>query len=52
MHLRKWDEVKPEVRVQSTFNNRNMRKAFEPRMAHTANVVNGNYIVFFGGLCT
>lgn len=28
-----------------------MRKTFEPRMAHTATVLNGNYIAVFGGFC-
>jgi hypothetical protein len=27
-----------------------MRKTFEPRMAHSANLI-GNYIVVFGGYC-
>ena len=52
LHLKKWVEIKPEVRVQAVFNNKKMRKIFEPRMAHSANVVHGNYIVFFGGYCT
>lgn len=52
MHLRAWQELKPSIRVQTVFNNKKMRKTFEPRMAHTATVVHGNYIVFFGGFCT
>mmetsp|Transcript_23432 Transcript_23432/g.36099 ORF Transcript_23432/g.36099 Transcript_23432/m.36099 type:complete len:242 (+) Transcript_23432:238-963(+) len=43
-----WKEVTPTVKVQPTFNNKKLRKSFEPRMAHSANVI-GNYILIFGG---
>lgn len=36
------------VKVQSTFNSKKMRKIFEPRMAHSANIL-GHYIIIFGG---
>jgi len=43
-----WKEIKPIVKVQSCFNSKKMRKSFEPRMAHSADVW-GNYIIIFGG---
>lgn len=43
-----WKEIKPQVKVQSCFNSKKMRKSFEPRMAHSADVW-GNYIIVFGG---
>jgi hypothetical protein len=43
-----WREISTTVKVQASFNSKKMRKIFEPRMAHTANVI-GNYIVVFGG---
>jgi hypothetical protein len=43
-----WKEIKPIVKVQSCFNSKKMRKSFEPRMAHSAEVW-GNYIIIFGG---
>lgn len=52
LQLKTWFELKPSIRVQPIFNNKKMRKTFEPRMAHTATVVQGNYIVFFGGYCS
>lgn len=50
IHLQRWQEIKPIVKVQQAFNNKKMRKTFEPRMAHSANLI-GNYIVVFGGYC-
>lgn len=52
MHLRRWQEVEPKIRIQDVFNGKKKRKTFEPRMAHSATVVHGNYILFFGGFCT
>ena len=43
-----WCEITPTVKVQSNFNNRKMRKCFEPRMAHSA-CLSGYYLVLFGG---
>lgn len=48
IHLNTWTEIKPVVKVQSCFNSKKMRKSFEPRMAHSADVW-GNYIIIFGG---
>jgi hypothetical protein len=46
--LNVWRQVEPVTKVQSSFNNKKLRKSFEPRMAHSASVL-GNYIVVFGG---
>lgn len=46
--LNEWKQIEPVTKVQSSFNNKKLRKSFEPRMAHSANVY-GNYIVCFGG---
>ena len=48
IHMNTWKEIKPIVKVQSCFNSKKMRKSFEPRMAHSAEVW-GNYIIIFGG---
>lgn len=48
LHLNEWKEINPSVKVQSSFNNKKLRKTFEPRMAHSTNLV-GNYLVIFGG---
>jgi hypothetical protein len=48
IHMNTWREIKPAVKVQSCFNSKKMRKSFEPRMAHSAEIY-GNYIVIFGG---
>ena len=46
LHLNEWKEINPSVKVQSSFNNKKLRKTFEPRMAHSTNLV-GNYLVIF-----
>ena len=46
--LNEWKQIEPVTKVQISFNNKKLRKSFEPRMAHSANVY-GNYIVCFGG---
>jgi hypothetical protein len=46
--LSRWKEIAPAVKVQPSFNSKKMHKKFEPRMAHSANVI-GNYIVIYGG---
>ena len=33
-----WREITTTVKVQTSFNSKKMRKIFEPRMAHSANV--------------
>jgi len=48
IHMNTWKEIKPVVKVQSCFNSKKMRKSFEPRMAHSAEIW-GNYIIIFGG---
>ena len=50
IYLQKWKEIKPPIKVQNQFNNKKMRKSFEPRMAHSATIY-GNYIIIFGGYC-
>ena len=46
--LNSWRQIEPVTKVQSSFNNKKLRKSFEPRMAHSASTI-GNYIVIFGG---
>ena len=43
-----WQEITPQVKVQQNFNSKKMKKNFESRMAHSANV-HGPYIIIFGG---
>ena len=38
LHLNEWKEINPSVKVQSSFNNKKLRKTFEPRMAHSTNM--------------
>ena len=52
LYLRVWQEIKPQIKVQSVFNNKKMRKTFEPRMAHSATIIHDNYLVCFGGYST
>lgn len=47
--LRKWLEIKPQVKIQgSSSSNKKLKKEFEPRMAHSAVQLN-QFVVLFGG---
>lgn len=46
--LNRWQEITPTVKVQQNFNSKKMKKNFESRMAHSANVW-GPYMIIFGG---
>ena len=48
LQINAWKEITPVVKVQTSFNSKKFRKSFEPRMAHSANIL-GNYIIIFGG---
>ena len=39
IHLKFWREITTTVKVQTSFNSKKMRKIFEPRMAHSANIL-------------
>lgn len=48
-HLKRWLELKPPLFIQGSGAGKRIRKQFEPRMAHSAVVID-QFVVLFGGL--
>lgn len=44
-----WRELNPPLRIQGSMAGKKIRKQFEPRLAHTAVIID-DYVVVFGGL--
>ena len=48
-HLRRWLEIKAPLFIQGSGAGKRIRKQFEPRMAHSAVIID-QFVVVFGGL--
>ena len=48
-HLRRWMEIRPPLFIQGSGAGKRIRKQFEPRMAHSAVIID-QFVVVFGGL--
>lgn len=47
--LSKWQQIEPALKVQGSMAGKKIRKQFEPRLAHTAVIID-SFVVVFGGL--
>ena len=48
-HLRRWMELSPPLFIQGSGAGKRIKKEFEPRMAHSAVIID-QFVVVFGGL--
>lgn len=44
-----WSQIDPQLQIQGSTAGKKIRKFFEPRLAHTAVIID-SYVVVFGGL--